>query len=306
MSPVVGFLGDWCNGSTTDSDSVSLGSNPRSPIRSGSRGLPQGYPKSENVPVMSRGVFHFWIAIPPLPPRGYPRRHGEPQAHARTRRTAADKVSAWLAGPPTPRPRPAHGHDHRHGARAVLGAHRRAARLAADRVRLRDREPAHRRPAVELFALMPAAASRASAFTLPPGGRVACGFLPPGFAFSISRLISPIAGKPQGMQAPGGRVAKQYTEATGLDVGTLQNIKSVSMRFETSRRREVLSFKHHAEVASLPEGTAGVEKPRRDAHGEAVDAEVFQITPMAPWTKRHRGEHGMACTTTRCTVTRRR
>ena len=26
------LFGDWCNGSTTDSDSVSLGSNPRSPI----------------------------------------------------------------------------------------------------------------------------------------------------------------------------------------------------------------------------------------------------------------------------------
>jgi hypothetical protein len=37
---------------------------------------------------------------------------------------------------------------------------------------------------------------------------------------------------------------------------TCANAASVARAFETSRRREVLSFKHHAEVASLPPAEA--------------------------------------------------
>lgn len=41
-------------------------------------------------------------------------------------------------------------------------------------------------------------------------------------------------------------------ELTGLDYGTVANAKSVARSFEVSRRREALTFKHHAEVQSLP------------------------------------------------------
>lgn len=37
---------------------------------------------------------------------------------------------------------------------------------------------------------------------------------------------------------------------------SLMNTASVARKFDTSRRREVLSFKHHAEVAALPEAVA--------------------------------------------------
>jgi hypothetical protein len=38
----------------------------------------------------------------------------------------------------------------------------------------------------------------------------------------------------------------------GREFQTLQNIGSVCRAFDTSRRREALSFTHHAEVAALP------------------------------------------------------
>ncbi|WP_431041565.1 LmbU family transcriptional regulator [Streptomyces sp. P1-3] len=47
----------------------------------------------------------------------------------------------------------------------------------------------------------------------------------------------------------------QYREAierTGLDYKTLRNYAWVARRFEHHRRREALSFAHHAEVARLP------------------------------------------------------
>lgn len=39
---------------------------------------------------------------------------------------------------------------------------------------------------------------------------------------------------------------------TGYDVQTLMNMVYVASRFEISRRRETLSWSHHAEVAALP------------------------------------------------------
>jgi hypothetical protein len=39
---------------------------------------------------------------------------------------------------------------------------------------------------------------------------------------------------------------------TGYDVQTLMNMAYVASRFEISRRREKLSFSHHAELAALP------------------------------------------------------
>jgi hypothetical protein len=45
---------------------------------------------------------------------------------------------------------------------------------------------------------------------------------------------------------------KQVIEAVGLDYQTVRNYAWVARRFELSRRRDTLSFQHHAEVASLP------------------------------------------------------
>jgi N6-adenosine-specific RNA methylase IME4 len=42
----------------------------------------------------------------------------------------------------------------------------------------------------------------------------------------------------------------------GLEFGTLRNLGRVAEAFETSRRRDVLTFNHHAEVAALPEEQA--------------------------------------------------
>lgn len=43
--------------------------------------------------------------------------------------------------------------------------------------------------------------------------------------------------------------------ATGLDYQTLRNYATVSRRFPLSRRRDNLSFQHHAAVAALPDET---------------------------------------------------
>jgi hypothetical protein len=50
-----------------------------------------------------------------------------------------------------------------------------------------------------------------------------------------------------------GQRYKTALEATALDYQTLRNYAWVARRFEMSRRRDTLSFQHHAEVASLPE-----------------------------------------------------
>jgi hypothetical protein len=46
---------------------------------------------------------------------------------------------------------------------------------------------------------------------------------------------------------------KTAVAATSLDYQTLRNYAWVARRFEMSRRRDGLSFQHHAEVAALPE-----------------------------------------------------
>jgi hypothetical protein len=45
---------------------------------------------------------------------------------------------------------------------------------------------------------------------------------------------------------------QQVEDWGGLSFQTCENLGAVSRRFTTSRRREVLSFSHHAEVAYLP------------------------------------------------------
>jgi anaerobic selenocysteine-containing dehydrogenase len=51
------------------------------------------------------------------------------------------------------------------------------------------------------------------------------------------------------------RYGERYARAarlTGYDAQTLMNMAYVASRFEISRRREKLSWSHHAEVAALP------------------------------------------------------
>ena|SRR2546426_4424679 len=55
-----------------------------------------------------------------------------------------------------------------------------------------------------------------------------------------------------GQHAYGNRYRRAIA-ATGLDYQTLRNYTWVASRFAPSRRRDRLSFGHHAEVAALPE-----------------------------------------------------
>jgi hypothetical protein len=48
-----------------------------------------------------------------------------------------------------------------------------------------------------------------------------------------------------------GRRYKEAIAATGLDYQTLRNYAVVARRFTPSRRRDTLSFQHHAEVCAL-------------------------------------------------------
>jgi N6-adenosine-specific RNA methylase IME4 len=50
-----------------------------------------------------------------------------------------------------------------------------------------------------------------------------------------------------------GEMYKEAEEKTGLENKTLRNIKSISDSVDLSRRRDKLSFNHHAAVAALPE-----------------------------------------------------
>jgi hypothetical protein len=51
-----------------------------------------------------------------------------------------------------------------------------------------------------------------------------------------------------------GRDYKQAIAATGLDYQTLRNYAVVARRFPPPRRRDDLSFQHHAEVCALDDG----------------------------------------------------
>jgi hypothetical protein len=53
-------------------------------------------------------------------------------------------------------------------------------------------------------------------------------------------------------EAKWGEMFSQAIEATGMDYGTLRNIKWTESQFDLSRRRDKLTFSHHSEVASLP------------------------------------------------------
>ncbi|WP_432136379.1 MULTISPECIES: LmbU family transcriptional regulator [unclassified Streptomyces] len=55
-----------------------------------------------------------------------------------------------------------------------------------------------------------------------------------------------------GQTSYGTRRYREAVERTGLDYQTLRNYAWVARRFEHHRRRDSLSFAHHAEVAGLP------------------------------------------------------
>lgn len=56
-------------------------------------------------------------------------------------------------------------------------------------------------------------------------------------------------------------------QLTGLDYQTLRNYAMVARRFELSRRRDTLSFQHHAEVCALPSDQQDRWLDRAEADG---------------------------------------
>jgi hypothetical protein len=64
-----------------------------------------------------------------------------------------------------------------------------------------------------------------------------------------------------------GRRYKQAVAITGLDYQTLRNYAVVARRFEMSRRRDKLSFQHHAEVCALSHDDQDKWLERAEAFG---------------------------------------
>jgi hypothetical protein len=62
-------------------------------------------------------------------------------------------------------------------------------------------------------------------------------------------------------------------EITGYDVQTLMNIVYVVSRFELTRRRQNLSFTHHAELAALP-------KPEQDEWLDRAERESLSVRAL--------------------------
>ncbi len=60
---------------------------------------------------------------------------------------------------------------------------------------------------------------------------------------------------------------RDAVDVTGFDYQTLRNRAWVASRFPPSRRREALSFAHHAEVTSLPESEQDAWLDRAFVHG---------------------------------------
>jgi hypothetical protein len=64
----------------------------------------------------------------------------------------------------------------------------------------------------------------------------------------------------------------------GPDFKTCANAANVARAFETSRRRKVLSFSHHAEVAALPALRSGLRLATRQA---GVPESLRPVSPLA-------------------------
>ena len=65
---------------------------------------------------------------------------------------------------------------------------------------------------------------------------------------------------------------KAALEVTALDSKTLRNYAWVARRFDMSRRRDTLSFQHHAEVAGLASAEQELWLTRADRHGWSRNA----------------------------------
>lgn len=95
----------------------------------------------------------------------------------------------------------------------------------------------------------------------------------------------------------GDRAKVAATGIFGVEFGTCMNAGSVARTFETSRRREVLSFKHHAELAGISNKSppaadelldrAEIERlSTRDLRGEIIKAR----TRLGDFPERPRSE----------------
>ncbi len=97
----------------------------------------------------------------------------------------------------------------------------------------------------------------------------------------------------------GWRRYKEAIERTGLDYQTLRNYAWVARRFEHDRRRDGLSFAHHAEVARLapPEQDYWLRKAEQQKWsrnelrravraGLAVQNDTAEVTPGTPGEQR--------------------
>jgi hypothetical protein len=64
-------------------------------------------------------------------------------------------------------------------------------------------------------------------------------------------------------------------KVTGYDIQSLMNMAYVARRFEISRRREKLSFSHHAELAALPPDQQDLWLDRTER--EALSVHVLRV-----------------------------
>jgi hypothetical protein len=73
-----------------------------------------------------------------------------------------------------------------------------------------------------------------------------------------------------------GRYGEKYEQAvrlTGYDCKSLMNMAYVAGRYEVSRRREILSFSHHAELAAL-------SPPDQDLWLDRVEASALSVRAL--------------------------
>jgi hypothetical protein len=91
-----------------------------------------------------------------------------------------------------------------------------------------------------------------------------------------------------GQRAYAGRY-RQAIEQTSLDYQTLRNYAWVASRFALSRRRDTLSFGHHAEVAALPEPEQDYWLRQAEQHHWTVKRLRHQV--RASLAERSPGQH---------------
>ena len=86
------------------------------------------------------------------------------------------------------------------------------------------------------------------------------------------------------LQYGNARFGERYERAahiTGYDVQTLMNMAYVASRFEAGRRREGLSFSHHAELAAL-------DPEAQDHWLERAEGERLSVRCLRDELRRHR------------------